>query len=63
MKSTWEGYYLIVGLLEGMDSERLSGGVSVSDRALSRDGSLFKLLEFQNNVSTKRYTDLSFVLG
>lgn len=53
MKSTQR--YLMVGLLEGMDSERLSGGVSASDGlwCLSGDSSLFQLLEkIQNSIST-----------
>ncbi len=53
MKSTL--CYLMVGLLEGMDSERLSGGVSTSDGLLrlSGDSSLFQLLEkIQNSIIT-----------
>lgn len=53
MKSTQR--YLMVGLLEGMDFERLSGGVSTSDGlwCLSGDSSLFQLLDkIQNSVST-----------
>lgn len=45
----------MVGLLEGMDSERLSGGVSTSDGlfCLSGDSSPFQLLEnIQNSIST-----------